>query len=76
MLAQVLANQGEYLPPEVDRQVGLGMLGLANLLRRVRSYIRCFRRALDRVNADITRDKPEDEIARKLEEGIEELANC
>jgi len=25
---------GEYLSPEVDRQVGLGMLGLANFLRR------------------------------------------
>ncbi|NDB66235.1 MAG: ribonucleotide reductase, partial [Euryarchaeota archaeon] len=29
-----VGESGEYLPPEVDRQVGLGMLGLANLLRR------------------------------------------
>ena len=29
-----VGEDGEYLPPETDRQVGLGMLGLANLLRR------------------------------------------
>ena len=29
-----VGESGEYLPPETDRQVGLGMLGLANLLRR------------------------------------------
>jgi hypothetical protein len=29
-----VGDSGEYLPPEVDRQIGLGMLGLANLLRR------------------------------------------
>jgi len=28
-------KSGEYLSPKTDRQVGLGMLGLANLLRRV-----------------------------------------
>jgi len=27
-----VGNTGEYLPPEEDRQVGLGMLGLANFL--------------------------------------------
>ena len=29
-----VGGSGEYLPPEKDRQVGLGMLGLANFLRR------------------------------------------
>lgn len=29
-----VGETGEYLPPETDRQVGLGILGLANLLRR------------------------------------------
>jgi hypothetical protein len=29
-----VGDSGEYLPSETDRQVGLGMLGLANLLRR------------------------------------------
>ena len=27
-----VGESGEYLPPLIDRQVGLGMLGLANLL--------------------------------------------
>ena len=29
-----VGDTGEYLPSKIDRQVGLGMLGLANLLRR------------------------------------------
>ena len=29
-----VGDSGEYLPSETDRQVGLGMLGLANMLRR------------------------------------------
>ena len=28
-----VGDTGEYLPPETDRQVGLGVLGLANFLR-------------------------------------------
>ena len=28
-----VGDTGEYLPSEVDRQVGLGLLGLANFLR-------------------------------------------
>ena len=28
-----VGGSGEFLAPEVDRQVGLGMLGLANFLR-------------------------------------------
>ena len=66
-----VGEQGEYLPPEVDRQVGLGMLGLANLLRRYGVTYEAFGAALDRVNADITADNTEDEIARRLLEGME-----
>ena len=62
------------LPPEVDRQVGLGMLGLANLLRRTGVTYAAFGEALDRVNAGIREDKPEDELARKLQEGIDRAA--
>jgi hypothetical protein len=29
-----VGESGEYLPPDTDRQVGLGMLGLANFLRQ------------------------------------------
>ena len=69
-----VGESGEYLPPEVDRQVGLGMLGLANLLRRHRISYSAFGEGLDRVNAGIREDKPEDELALKLEEGIERAA--
>lgn len=42
---------GEYLSPKVDRQVGLGMLGLANLLRRYAVSYKEFGQALTDVNA-------------------------
>jgi hypothetical protein len=41
---------GEYLTPETDRQVGLGMLGLANLLRRSGVTYKEFGDALEAVN--------------------------
>ena len=62
---------GEYLSPTVDRQVGLGMLGLANLLRRYGVTYKDFGAALERVNSDIDEYTPADEIARRLQEGIQ-----
>ena len=44
---------GEYLSPETDRQVGLGMLGLANLLRRYGVTYKEFGEALHLVNSNI-----------------------
>ena len=41
-----VGESGEYLTPEVDRQVGLGMLGLANFLRRHNVSYAAFGRAL------------------------------
>ena len=41
---------GEYLPSETDRQVGLGMLGLANLLGRFGITYKEFGIALEAVN--------------------------
>lgn len=41
---------GEYLSPKVDRQIGLGMLGLANLLRRHGVSYREFGEALELAN--------------------------
>ena len=41
---------GEYLPADIDRQVGLGVLGLDNLLHRYRVYYDEFGRALEAVN--------------------------
>ena len=45
-----VGKSGEYLASENDRQVGLGMLGLANLLRRYSVTYAEFGEALDRVN--------------------------
>lgn len=45
-----VGESGEYLTPEVDRQVGLGMLGLANLLRRYKVSYRDFGNALTKLN--------------------------
>tara|TARA_R110000868_G_scaffold341333_2_gene602183 strand:- start:50 stop:1336 length:1287 start_codon:yes stop_codon:yes gene_type:complete len=48
---------GEYLAPVDDRQVGLGMLGLANLLRRYGITYDSFGHALDIINSDDITDE-------------------
>ena len=45
-----VGESGEYLPSETDRQVGLGILGLANLLRRYGVTYDQFGRALEQFN--------------------------
>mgnify|MGYP005666751821 FL=1 len=45
-----VGESGEYLTPEVDRQVGLGVLGLANFLRRYNITYEKFGEALRLVN--------------------------
>ena len=45
-----VGTTGEYLPSDTDRQVGLGLLGLANLLRRYRIKYDEFGSALEKVN--------------------------
>ena len=45
-----VGESGEYLTPEVDRQVGLGVLGLANFLRRYNISYEDFGKALRLVN--------------------------
>ena len=44
-----VGDTGEYLPEEHDRQVGLGMLGLANLLGRYGITYKQFGDALERL---------------------------
>ena len=69
-------ESGEYLPPETDRQVGLGMLGLANLLRRHGVTYKQFGEALEIVNTD----KPIKEfssaitLAQQLKSGVLQAA--
>ena len=45
-----VGGTGEYLPSDTDRQVGLGMLGLANFLRRQGVTYEQFGSALESVN--------------------------
>ena len=45
-----VGTTGEYLPPNIDRQVGLGVLGLANLLRRYHITYEQFGKQLEIVN--------------------------
>jgi len=73
-----VGESGEYLTPEVDRQVGLGMLGLANLLRQQGVTYAEFGEALEKLNAgqdfrnyEIT---PAIVLARELKAGVETAA--
>jgi hypothetical protein len=66
---------GEYLTPEVDRQVGLGMLGLANLLRRQGVTYKEFGAALEAINnRHPLHRSPAAELALELQAGIQEAA--
>ena len=66
-----VGRTGEYLPPETDRQVGLGLLGLANLLRRYGVRYAEFGRALEEVNnGDLKADTIAKEIAISFKQGI------
>ena len=67
-----VGETGEYLSPEVDRQVGLGVLGLANLLRR---YKVSYREFGDAIWDLLGEHKPSDwtiahELAKAFQNGI------
>ena len=72
-----VGESGEYLPPETDRQVGLGMLGLANLLRRYNVSYKEFGEALTVVNSGdaITEFTPGITLALELKSGIAQAAS-
>ena len=71
-----VGGTGEYLPSETDRQVGLGCLGLSNLLRRSGIKYREFGEALTAVNLGLeTPGNKAIELAHALKNGIEEAAN-
>ena len=68
-----VGGTGEYLPSETDRQVGLGCLGLANLLRRYSVSYREFGAALEAVNQntfDEVHPTVAEEIAYAFKQGI------
>ena len=66
-----VGDSGEYLPSETDRQVGLGMLGLANLLRRYGVSYKEFGLALEAIKAGETLQTKGFAIAKELRSGIE-----
>ena len=65
-----VGTTGEYLSSDIDRQVGLGVLGLANLLRRYNVTYEQFGRALECVNNNGSIVTKAEEIAMELKRGI------
>ena len=62
-----VGDTGEYLPPEVDRQVGLGILGLANFLRIHGVSYAAFGEALELLNLGFDLDEtPATILAREF----------
>ena len=68
-----VGGTGEYLPSDTDRQVGLGMLGLANILRRYSVTYEEFGEALYAVNHQLPHEGNENalSLAYALREGVE-----
>jgi hypothetical protein len=71
-----VGGTGEYLPPSTDRQVGLGFLGLANLLRSYQVTYKEFGEALDQFNAGLAPAGKAGSIAAELYKGIQLAAQC
>ena len=71
-----VGETGEYLPPTSDRQVGLGVLGLANFLAQNAVSYKSFGHALDRYFQSVPDpgDKA-DLLVACLAEGIEKAAD-
>jgi hypothetical protein len=65
-----VSDSGEYLPSETDRQVGLGVLGLANLLRRYGITYEQFGEGLRCLNSGEVIRTPAYELAVQLKLGI------
>jgi len=66
-----VGDSGEYLPSDTDRQVGLGMLGLANLLRRYGVTYEQFGRALEQYNNGEIIRSPAFELVSQIASGVE-----
>ena len=69
-----VGDSGEYLPSDTDRQVGLGMLGLANLLRRYGITYEQFGVALDNFNAGEVVRTPAYELVSAIASGVDAAA--
>ena len=69
-----VGETGQYLDSEVDRQVGLGVLGLANLLRRYGVTYEQFGRALSQFNEGVEKATVAYTLVKKINEGIQEAS--
>lgn len=69
-----VGESGEYLPSSEDRQVGLGMLGLANLLRRFGVSYKNFGEALTSYNTGQVEHTAAYELVAILDGGIRQAA--
>ncbi len=69
-----VGGTGEYLSSDIDRQVGLGVLGLSNFLRLHGITYEQFGAALYKVNNGIPDDSFQGLVAYGLKEGIETAA--
>ena len=65
-----VGETGEYLGHETDRQVGLGVLGLANLLQRFGVTYKQFGNALEKLNAGQSEASAAFELAKQLNQGV------
>jgi len=68
-------KSGEYLAPDLDRQVGFGLLGLANFLANNKITYAEFGKALEAVNNAEPYEGYAGLAARELYLGIQEAAN-
>jgi hypothetical protein len=69
-----VGETGEYLPSATDRQVGLGILGLANLLRRYGVTYEQFGRALDQYSGGGVESTAAFTLVEKLSHGIRDAS--
>ena len=69
-----VGETGEYLDSSIDRQVGLGVLGVANLLRRYNVSYEQFGRALKQYNSGTPKATVAYELVARIAEGISEAS--
>jgi len=70
-----VGESGEYLPSETDRQVGLGLLGLANMLKRHGVTYKQFGQALQQVNSGLDYEcTPATILAEEIAAGVQAAA--
>ena len=69
-----VGETGEYLGHEIDRQVGLGVLGLANLLQRFGVTYRQFGNALEKLNGGQSEASAAFELAKQINQGVQAAA--